>query len=40
MILGKLALLAAESSGGEEGLFDSIATRWNEGGGGMYPSAE
>jgi biopolymer transport protein ExbB/TolQ len=39
MILGKLALLAAEGGGGEEGLFDSIATRWNEGGGGMYPIA-
>ncbi len=38
MILGKLALLAAEA-GGDEGLFDSIATRWNEGGGGMYPIA-
>lgn len=39
MILGKLALLAAEGGGGEEGLFDSIAARWNEGGGGMYPIA-
>src|SRR5690349_22701773 len=38
MILSKLALLAAEG-GGEEGLFDSIATRWNEGGAGMYPIA-
>src|SRR6516164_1207370 len=38
MFLSKLALLAAES-GGDEGLFDQIATRWNEGGAGMYPIA-
>jgi biopolymer transport protein ExbB len=38
MFLTKLALLAAESSG-DEGIFDQIATRWNEGGAGMYPIA-
>src|SRR5688572_26969472 len=39
MILGKLALLAAEAGGAEEGMFESWAARWNEGGGGMYPIA-
>ena len=39
MFLTNLAMLAAESSGGEEGVFESIAQRWNEGGGGMYPIA-
>ena len=42
MNLGNLSLLAAEAAahaGGEQGMFDMIASRWNKGGGGMYPIA-
>jgi biopolymer transport protein ExbB/TolQ len=38
MFLSKLVLLAAES-GGDDSIFDQMATRWSEGGAGMYPIA-
>jgi biopolymer transport protein ExbB/TolQ len=37
MFLSKLVLLAAEA--GDDSIFDQIATRWSEGGAGMYPIA-